>query len=121
MERIDSTWCSIRVVRTSPGELTQTPRTQQKSNISSLCPLNNSIPIIGGAIIPVSSSDVSNIIPIALVIPDFEGSATLRMFSNSSQTQIACFSAVMRNGNSFSHPAAVGSTLGVFTIIALAA
>jgi hypothetical protein len=43
------------------------------------------------------------------------------MFSNSSQTQIACFSAVMRNGASFSHPAAVGSVLGVFTIIALVA
>lgn len=45
----------------------------------------------------------------------------LRFFSNSSQTEIACFSAVMRNGASFSHPAAVGSTLGVFTVVALLA
>jgi hypothetical protein len=83
--------------------------------------MNSSIPITGGASIPVAPSDVSNIPPIALVIPDFEGSAYLRIFSNSSQTQIACFSAVMRNGASFSHPAAVGSVLGVFTVIALIA
>lgn len=83
--------------------------------------MNSSIPITGGAVIPVSSSDVSGIPNIALSIPDFEGSAYLRIFSNSSQTQIACFSAVMRNGASFSHPAAVGSVLGVFTVIALIA
>jgi hypothetical protein len=91
------------------------------ANFASLCPMNSSIPITGGAIIPVSTSDVSNIPNIALSIPDFEGSAYLRIFSNSSQTQIACFSAVMRNGASFSHPAAVGSVLGVFTVIALLA
>jgi hypothetical protein len=83
--------------------------------------MNSSIPITGGASIPVAPSDVSNIPNIALSIPDFEGSAYLRIFSNSSQTQIACFSAVMRNGASFSHPAAVGSVLGVFTVIALVA
>ncbi len=73
------------------------------------------------ASIPVSSSDVSGIPSIALVIPDFEGSAILRVFSNSTQTQIACFSAVMRNSASFSHPAAVGSVLGIFTLVAMAA
>lgn len=87
----------------------------------SLCPLNSSVPVSGGAVIPVSSSDVSAIPSIALVIPDFEGAAIIRMFSNSTQTQIACFQAVMRNGASFSHPAAVGSTLGVFTFVALLA
>lgn len=81
--------------------------------------MNASVPIQGGAVIPVSSADVASIIPIALVIPDFEGSATLRIFSNSTKTQIGCFQAVMRNGNSFSHPAAVSSVLGVFTVIAL--
>lgn len=83
--------------------------------------MNSSVPITGGAVIPVSASDVANIIPIALVIPDFEGSATLRIFSNSTQTQIGCFQAVMTNGNSFSHPAAVSSILGIFTVIAVAA
>jgi Transient receptor potential (TRP) ion channel/ML-like domain len=83
--------------------------------------MNSSVPITGGAVIPVSASDVSNIPPIALSIPDFEGSAYLRIFSNSSQTQIACFSAVMRNGASFSHPTAVGSVLGIFTVVALLA
>lgn len=92
-----------------------------QANISSLCPLNASVPILGGAIIPVSNSDVSAIPPIALGIPDFEGTLMLRFFSNTSETQIGCFSATMRNGASFSHPAAVGSALGVFTVIALLA
>ncbi|TVY34100.1 putative membrane protein [Lachnellula occidentalis] len=91
------------------------------ANFNTLCPLNSSVPIIGQAIIPVSASDVSAIPSIALVIPDFEGSAILRIFSNATQTQIACFSSVMRNGASFSHPAAVGSVLGVFTVVALLA
>ena len=95
------------------------PYQTQVSNISSLCPLNNSIPISGGAIIPVSASDVVGIIPIALAIPDFEGSAILRIFSNATQTEIACFQAVMTNGASFSHPAAIGSVLGIFTVVAL--
>jgi hypothetical protein len=83
--------------------------------------MNSSIPITGGAIIPVSTADVSAITNIALSIPDFEGSATLRIFSNATQTEIGCFQAVMRNGASFSHPAAVSSVLGIFTIIALLA
>ncbi|KAE9380372.1 TRP-domain-containing protein [Stipitochalara longipes BDJ] len=91
------------------------------ANFYTLCPMNSSIPITGGAVIPVAQSDVSGIPNIALSIPDFEGSAYLRIFSNSSQTQIACFSAVMRNGASFSHPAAIGSVLGVFTVVALLA
>ncbi|KAG0651711.1 hypothetical protein D0Z07_1647 [Hyphodiscus hymeniophilus] len=88
---------------------------------SFLCPLNSSVPIFGAAIIPVSQSDVSGIIPIALAIPDFEGSAILRIFSNATQTQIGCFQAVMTNGGTFSHTAAVGSVLGVFTAVALLA
>ncbi len=77
------------------------------------------MPISGTAIIPVSQSDVAGIIPIALTIPDFEGSTILRFFSNATQTQIGCFQAVMTNGASFSHPAAVGSVLGIFTAVAL--
>lgn len=83
--------------------------------------MNRSVPISAEAIIPVSAADVSGIIPIALVIPDFEGSAILRVFANSSQTEIGCFQAVMRNGATFSHPAAVSSALGAFTVIALLA
>lgn len=89
------------------------------SNFASLCPMNASVPITGEANIPVSVSDVAGIPSIALVIPDFEGSATLRVFSNETETQIACFQAVMRNKASFSHPTAVGSTLGVFTVVAV--
>ncbi|CZR51479.1 related to Calcium_related spray protein [Phialocephala subalpina] len=91
------------------------------ANFASLCPLNASVPITGGAVIPVSTSDVSAIPNIALSIPDFEASVQLRIFSNASQTQIGCFSAVMRNGATFSHPAAVGSVLGIFTFVAVVA
>ncbi|KAF4629985.1 hypothetical protein G7Y89_g8157 [Cudoniella acicularis] len=91
------------------------------ANFASLCPLNASVPLFGQANIPVSSSDVSGIPSIALSIPDFEGSAVLRIFANSTQTQIACFSAVMSNGASFSHTSTVGTVLGIFTAVALLA
>ncbi|KAL8716154.1 MAG: hypothetical protein Q9220_000059 [cf. Caloplaca sp. 1 TL-2023] len=91
------------------------------AQIYSLCPMNRSVPIEANGIIPVSQSDVAGIPNIALSIPDFEGQAILRIFANSTQSQIACFSAVVTNGATFSHPAAVGSVLGVFVIIAIAA
>ena len=84
-----------------------------------MCPTNSSVPIEATGIIPVSASDVANIPSIALSIPDFEGQAILRIFSNETETEIGCYSAVVTNGATFSYPAAVGSVLGVFTIIAL--
>lgn len=89
------------------------------ANIDSLCPLNSSIPITANGIIPVAPSDVANIPSIALTIPDFEGQAILRIFANSTESQIACFSAVVTNGATFRHPAAVSSVLGLFTAVAL--
>ncbi|RAL59177.1 hypothetical protein DID88_006733 [Monilinia fructigena] len=50
------------------------------ANFGKSMSMNSSKPINGEAIIPVSASDVSGIPNIALVIPDFEGSATLRVF-----------------------------------------
>ncbi|RMD40642.1 hypothetical protein DV735_g4472, partial [Chaetothyriales sp. CBS 134920] len=89
------------------------------ANIDSMCPLNASVPIEANGIIPVSQSDVANIPSLALSIPDFEGQAILRIFANSTQSQISCFSAVISNGASFSHPAAIGTVLGVFAFVAL--
>jgi hypothetical protein len=83
--------------------------------------MNASVPITAEAIIPVSTSDVSGIPPIALQIPDFEGSATLRFFSNATQTQIGCFQAVMRNGATFSQTHSVAPILGIFTCVAILA
>ncbi|CAK1354639.1 unnamed protein product [Cercospora beticola] len=91
------------------------------ANIDSLCPLNASLPIEATTIIPVSASDVAAIIPLALTIPDFEGEAILRIFSNTTRQEIACYSAVVTNGASFSHPAAVGTVLGLFTLVAVIA
>lgn len=83
--------------------------------------MNSSIPITGSATIPIGPQFVSNVPNAALSIPDFEGSATLRIFSNATQTQIGCFQAVMRNGHSFSHPAAIGSILAIFTAVGVVA
>ncbi|KAK1580346.1 uncharacterized protein LY79DRAFT_310903 [Colletotrichum navitas] len=90
-------------------------------NIASLCPLNASNPITAFAEFTLTPAQIDGIPSIALDIPDFEGSARIQIFANSSQTQIGCFQAVMRNGNSFSHPAAISSILGVFTLAALLA
>ncbi|GAM83317.1 hypothetical protein ANO11243_013040 [Dothideomycetidae sp. 11243] len=91
------------------------------ANIASLCPANANVSIEADGIIPVAPSDVANIPPIALSIPDFEGQAILRIFSNSSQSEIACYTAVVTNGNSFSQPATVGTALFLFTLVAIVA
>lgn len=83
--------------------------------------MNSSVPISADGIIPVDQSDVSGIPAIALTIPDFEGQAILRIFGNSTETEIGCYSAVVTNGASFSHPSSVGTVLGVFTLVAIVA
>ena len=45
----------------------------------------------------------------------------LRIFSNATESEIACFSAVITNGNSMSHPDAVGSVMGIVTVAGLVA
>ncbi|KAK3062332.1 hypothetical protein LTS18_004343, partial [Coniosporium uncinatum] len=92
-----------------------------KANINSLCPVQAGIPIEANGIIPINQNDVAGIPDIALAIPDFEGQAILRIFSNATQQEVACFSAVITNGYSFSHPEAVGSVLGIFAFIAMIA
>ena len=83
--------------------------------------MNASIPIEANGIIPVSQTDVDAIPALALTIPDFEGQAILRIFANSTQSEIGCYSAVVTNGATFSHPSAVGTALGIFAIVALIA
>ena len=83
--------------------------------------MNRSVPISADGIIPVDQSDVSGIPAIALGIPDFEGQAILRIFGNSTESEIGCYSAVVTNGASFSHPSSVGTVLGIFTLVAIVA
>ena len=91
------------------------------ADFHSLCPANSSVPITASGIIPINQEDVANIPAIALSIPDFEGEAILRIFANSTESQIGCYSAIVTNGVTFSQPAAVGSVLGIFTFIAMLA
>ena len=80
--------------------------------------MNSSVPITANGIIPIAQSDVANFPTIAFSIPDFEGEAILRIFANSTESEIACYSAVITNGNSFSQVPSVGTVLGIFTVIA---
>ncbi|KAK4452846.1 TRP-domain-containing protein [Podospora aff. communis PSN243] len=90
-------------------------------NLYSLCPLNASVPITGWAVLPVGPEQIGGIPPMAFSIPDFEGTARLRIFANSSETEIGCFQAGMRNGNTFSHPEIVAPVLGGLTLVAIIA
>ncbi|KAG6038722.1 hypothetical protein E4U41_003799 [Claviceps citrina] len=90
-----------------------------KADIHSMCPLAASVPITAFAAIPISPNDVNGMPSIALGLPDLEGLARMQIFANSTQTQIGCFQASMTNGNSFSHPEAVGSLVGVMVFIAV--
>ncbi|KAJ4369145.1 hypothetical protein N0V83_006229 [Neocucurbitaria cava] len=76
-------------------------------------------PIEAAGIIPINQNDVAGIPEIALSIPDFEGQAILRLFSNSTQNEIGCFAAQITNGNTFQQKVAVSSVLGIFTSVAV--
>ncbi|KAI1771642.1 TRP-domain-containing protein [Hypoxylon cercidicola] len=90
-------------------------------NIYSMCPLNATLPIQAYALFQIGPQQVSGIPQIAYEVPDLEGFARIQIFANSSQTEIGCFQAVMRNGNSFSQPASISTVLGVFTVVAIIA
>lgn len=92
-----------------------------RANIDSLCPLNSSVPITANGYIPIAAEDVASIPALAYDIPDFEGQAILRIFGNSTESEIACYSGVITNGKSFSHPKSVGTVLGIFALITVIA
>ncbi|KAI4658031.1 uncharacterized protein J4E78_006421 [Alternaria triticimaculans] len=98
------------------------------ANILSACPVKAGVPIEAAGIIPINQDDVAGIPEIALSIPDFEGQAILRLFSNSTQNEapllcfanaIGCFAAQITNGFTFQQKSSVGTTLGLFTLIAV--
>ncbi|KAF2830011.1 TRP-domain-containing protein [Ophiobolus disseminans] len=91
------------------------------ANIDSACPVKAGVPIAAAGIIPINQNDVAGIPDLALYIPDFEGQAILRIFSNSTQLEIGCFAAQITNGNTFRQKTEVGIVLGVFTLIAMVA
>lgn len=75
-------------------------------------------PIIAEDMVSISADDLQDLPSFSLHIPDFEGSASIRIIANSTQTELACFRAVMRNGATLSHPAIISSILGTFALIA---
>lgn len=83
--------------------------------------MQSNVSIMASGQIPLAASDIAVIPTIAYTIPDFEGQAILRIFSNTTQSQIACYSAVVTNGATFAQPSSVGSILGVFAFIAMVA
>jgi hypothetical protein len=89
------------------------------ANSGSACPVKSGVPIDAAGIIPINQDDVAGIPAIAFRIPDFEGQAILRIFSNSTKAEIGCFAAQITNGNTFRQQAEVGTILGVFTLVAV--
>ncbi|CAN9458316.1 unnamed protein product [Alternaria sp. RS040] len=89
------------------------------ANINSACPVRAGVHIEAAGIIPINQNDTAGIPEIALSIPDFEGQAILRLFSNSTQNEIGCFAAQITNGYTFQQKTAASSTLGVFTLLAI--
>ncbi|KAK2746512.1 hypothetical protein FQN57_003138 [Myotisia sp. PD_48] len=89
------------------------------ANIYSLCPLNSTKPIRDGGLLPVSPADVAGIPSLAFKIPDFEGQAILRLFSNSTRSQASCYASVVTNGVTLSYPVVVGAILGLFLAVSL--
>ncbi|KAI1474661.1 TRP-domain-containing protein [Daldinia eschscholtzii] len=90
-------------------------------NIYSMCPIQADQPVEAFALLPVGPLQVSGIPQIAYEVPDIEGFARIQVFANSSQTEIGCFQAVMKNGNTFSQPESISTVLGVFTLVAIIA
>ncbi|KAI8966378.1 TRP-domain-containing protein [Daldinia sp. FL1419] len=90
-------------------------------NIYSMCPMKAEQPIQAFALLPVGPLQVSGIPQIAYEVPDLEGFARIQIFANSSKTEIGCFQAVMKNGNTFSQPESISTVLGVFTLVAVVA
>jgi hypothetical protein len=68
---------------------------------------------------PLLYAKVLNISGIAFSIPDFEGQAILRIFANSTQSEIACYTASVTNGASFKQSKSVGLILGLFALVAV--
>ena len=79
------------------------------------------MPIEANGIIPIGVADISSFPTVAYNIPDFEGQAILRIFANSTQSEIGCYTAVVTNGHSFSQPKSVGTILGLCTLVTLIA
>jgi len=92
-----------------------------QNGMPSLCPMRASQAIGVSGVFTVTANQVSGFPQMTFSMPDVEGLARVQIFANSSKTEIACFQASLRNGKTFSQPAAVGSTLAVFTVIAIIA
>ncbi|PGH13349.1 hypothetical protein AJ80_06341 [Polytolypa hystricis UAMH7299] len=89
------------------------------ANMYSLCPMNASVPIEAEGFIPVSPTDIDTMPAIAGTIPDFEGQVIARMFANSTQSEIGCYSSIVTNGVTLAHPRTVGSILALFLLAAV--
>lgn len=90
-------------------------------NIYSLCPLNASVPVTAWAVFAVGPQQVGDIPDLAFAIPDFEGSVRIQLFGNSTQSELACYQASLRNGNTMAYPQAISPVLATFVLVAMLA
>lgn len=90
-------------------------------NIYSLCPLKATVPVEAWAVFPVGAQQVGDIPSLAFSIPDFEGSVKLQIFGNSTQSEVGCFQASLRNGNTVAYPQVISPILALFVLVAMLA
>lgn len=81
--------------------------------------MDEKIPIEASGSIPLSQNNVAAIPSIATSIPDIEGQAILRLFTNSTRSEVGCYVSALTNGATFSHPRIVGGILVVVVLVAL--
>lgn len=90
-------------------------------NIDSLCPLKASVPVTAWAVFAVGPQQVGDIPNLAFTIPDFEGSVRIQIFGNSTRSELACYQASLRNGNTVAYPQVISPVLAIFVLVAMVA
>lgn len=83
--------------------------------------MSSSVPVTAWAALPVNAYQNGGFPNFAFNITDIEGSATLRILANSTQTEIGCFQVALTNGKTLSHPEAIAPVLGAFALLAMIA
>ncbi|KAK4242040.1 hypothetical protein C8A03DRAFT_29784 [Achaetomium macrosporum] len=87
-------------------------------NITTLCPVKSTVPVTARAVLPVGDQPLGELTSTAFNVPDFEGSAKLQLYANSTKTEIGCFQAILTNGETLSHPEIIAPILGLYTLLA---
>lgn len=90
-------------------------------NMNSLCSLESSVAVTAWAAFAVTSQQSQDIPGPALSAPDVDASFSLRIFGNSSRSEIGCFQAGLTNGRTIAHSKIISPILAMFVLVAMVA